>query len=141
MTLRLYGECINCKEEFCGECKLFQEREIVYSTNQNKEDDMAYVGLNRDSNGILKIGKVIGPIKSDGGSSSYYDFIIPRLGTIKTEELIKYFVDNDFDLGTILKTLRRVNETKKGVGKEGNDILYELNKIKYTIDKLIEEYS
>ena len=77
-------------------------------------------------------------VKSDGGASSYYTFTLPGIGKFETEELIREFVNNDFDLGTILKCLKRLAELHKGGGKEGNDELYEWNKIKYIADKEIK---
>lgn len=92
-----------------------------------------------------------GPIKSDGGSSSYYDLPIPDelmnkifdrwdngQAYIKTEEMIRYFFKNDFDFGTALKSLVRAHGTLNGGGKEGNDIVYETNKVQYYAKKIGE---
>lgn len=89
-------------------------------------------------------------IKSDGGSSSYYDIDIPDwlfsilinrddLGRcfIKTEELIEV-LGSDFDESNILKCLVRINSLKKGIGKEGNDVNYDANKIIYSANRLKE---
>jgi len=85
-------------------------------------------------------------VKSDGGSSSYYelqvpDYIIASIirqidqnkptVTIETGDVIRMLVDNDFDAGNIMKALRRIIMAKKGEGKEGTDIDYDLNKIDY----------
>lgn len=91
-----------------------------------------------------------GAIKSDGGSSSYYDIEIPDWlfdkmlernysGNcfIKTEELIEV-MGSDFDEGNILKCLVRINSLKKGVGKQGNDVAYDANKIVYSANRLKE---
>ena len=91
-----------------------------------------------------------GAIKSDGGSSSYYDISIPdwlfdkiyerRYSEncyIKTEELIEV-LGSDFDEGNILKCLVRINSLKKGKGKDGNDITYDSNKIIYSAGRLKE---
>lgn len=91
-----------------------------------------------------------GAIKSDGGSSSYYDISIPdwlfdkiyerRYSEncyIKTEELIEV-LGSDFDEGNILKCLVRINSLKKGKGKEGNDVTYDSNKIIYSAGRLKE---
>lgn len=90
------------------------------------------------------------PIKSDGGSSSYYDIPIPdwlfdkiyeRRYTencyIKTEELIEV-MGSDFDLGNIIKCAVRINSLKNGVGKAGNDVSYDANKIIYSAGRLKE---
>lgn len=91
------------------------------------------------------------PIKSDGGSSSYYDIQIPdwlfdkiyerRYSEncyIKTEELIEVMGDS-FNQGTILKSLVRLNSLLNGVGKEGNSVDYECNKIIYYANRIKEE--
>lgn len=94
-----------------------------------------------------------GAIKSDGGSSSYYDIPVPdwlfdeiyqRRYTencyIKTEELIEILGDS-FNQGTILKSLIRLNSLLNGVGKAGNNVEYECNKIIYYANRIKEENS
>lgn len=89
------------------------------------------------------------PIQSDGGSSSYYDLPIPGEllskilereeeggAYIKTEEIIRYFFDNDFSFGTALKSLVRGFGASKGGGKAGNDLDYEMNKVAYYADQI-----
>jgi hypothetical protein len=86
-----------------------------------------------------------GAIKSDGGSSSYYDIQLPtwlidkikERGYIKTEELIEV-MGSDFDLGNIIKCSVRINSLKNGVGKEGNSVEYDANKIIYSANRLKE---
>lgn len=100
----------------------------------------------------------MGAIKSDGGSSDYYKIKIPkdRIGNlpdeflgdfikknesgdyyIETEDIIKYALGNDFDLGNIFKCSVRVHSASKGGGKLGNTNEYEYKKIKYTADKML----
>ena len=94
-----------------------------------------------------------GPIKSDGGSSSYYDLPVSEwlLYTlnerqkegkcyIKTEEMISAFFGNDFSFGTLLKSLVRAWGIKIGAGKAGNDMKYETGKIRYYADKILEQH-
>lgn len=89
--------------------------------------------------------KEIGAIKSDGGSSSYYDIQLPdwlidlivERRYIKTEELIEV-MGSDFDLGNIIKCAVRINSLKNGVGKAGNDVSYDANKIIYSAGRLKE---
>jgi hypothetical protein len=84
-------------------------------------------------------------IKSDGGSSSYYDIQIPNWllekikdrGYLKTEELIE-IMGSDFDLGNIIKCAIRINSLKSGFGKEGNSVEYDANKIIYSANRLKE---
>lgn len=95
----------------------------------------------------------LGTVKSDGGSSSYYDIEIPdwlfniileRNYTgncfIKTEELIEV-LGSDFDEANILKCLIRINSLKNGGGKAGNDTNYDANKIIYSAGRLKERDS
>lgn len=86
-----------------------------------------------------------GPIKSDGGSSSYYDiqlsdkiidFIVANR-YIKTEQLIEA-LGSDFDIGNIIKCAVRINSLMQGKGKEGNDVAYDANKIRYSANRLKE---
>lgn len=97
------------------------------------------------------LGQSSGAIKSDGGSSSYYDIQLPDwlmvklldrsyVGDvyIKTEELIEVMGDS-FNQGTILKCLVRLNSLLNGAGKEGNNVDYECNKIIYYANRIKEE--
>tara|TARA_R110000803_G_scaffold5230_11_gene17378 strand:- start:4257 stop:4547 length:291 start_codon:yes stop_codon:yes gene_type:complete len=84
-------------------------------------------------------------VKSDGGSSSYYELPVPQYllnklaqqerdcepPTMETGDVIRMLVGNDFDAGNIIKALRRIIMAKKGLGKEGTDIEYDLKKIEY----------
>jgi len=89
-------------------------------------------------------------VKSDGGSSSYYElplpgYLVDKLNvqydegkplTMETGDVIKMLVDNDFDAGNIIKALRRVMLASKGGGKEGVDIEYDLKKIEYFTNEI-----
>lgn len=84
-------------------------------------------------------------VKSDGGSSSYYSFqqaLVDRIiatGKFEVEDLIKYGFDNDYDFGNIVKATKRLYELKTGGGKEGSTAEYESNKIRYYVDRVLEE--
>lgn len=94
--------------------------------------------------------EVGGGIKSDGGSSSYYDIAIPSWlvakileraesdegAYIKTEELIEFVFDNDFDFGNNFKSSVRAMGKMKGAGKAGNTVGYECNKMDYSTNKI-----
>jgi hypothetical protein len=88
------------------------------------------------------------PIKSDGGSSAYYDFKVPQhyldliaeAGIIKTEYLIDIIFGNDFDFACAFKALVRAKGITEGAGKEGNTLDYELNKMDYYESKIKEKY-
>ena len=89
-------------------------------------------------------------IKSDGGSSKYYQLIVrvtedkienatPQ-GEVKdvaleTGDVIRALVDNDFDLGNCIKAIRRIHQSSKGEGKSGTSIDYDITKIKYFLDE------
>jgi hypothetical protein len=91
------------------------------------------------------------PIKSDGGSSSYYDIYLPTWLMqamvdrevdgkvyIKTEELIEVAFESDFDFANAFKSLVRAFGTMSGGGKAGNDVDYEMNKVQYSANKIKE---
>lgn len=96
-----------------------------------------------------------GAIKSDGGSSTYYDIALPDglldelirrkqdegQAYIKTEEIIELGLGNDFDAGNIFKCLVRMESLKKGKGKAGNDLEYDANKVVYSAKKIAKRYS
>lgn len=102
---------------------------------------------------VEEFTKPSGKIKSDGGSSSYYDLTISDkfLETlnnrkkcdgesfIKTEELIDELFDNNFDFGTLFKSLVRAHLQTKGAGKAGNNLGYEINKVLYYANKIKEK--
>lgn len=120
MTTVRYQECLGCKFTLC----------------ELSPDTCGYNNLFKNKSTAEDLKK---SIKSDGGSSSYYDFTIPSVGTLKTEQIIRYMVNNDFDLGNVIKCCRRITSFNEGVGKEGNDELYDWKKIKYTAEKRIKE--
>lgn len=91
-------------------------------------------------------------VKSDGGSSSYYDLELPEWVVdkilerktaegkfyIKTEECCEIFFGNDFDYSNQFKSSVRSYGTEQGFGKSGNDVTYEQNKIIYSANKIKE---
>lgn len=98
--------------------------------------------------------EVGGAIKSDGGSSTYYDISIPEWlvdriiersddgqAYIKTEELIEVAFNSDFDFGNALKSLIRMNGSFNGAGKAGNSVSYEKKKIEYSVNKLEQRFA
>lgn len=86
------------------------------------------------------------PIKSDGGSSSYYFTKLPQhmidkiveTGGIEIKDITRYVYDNDSDCKDITKALKRIQEWKKGGGKQGIDALYDSNKIIFFAEELRE---
>ena len=94
------------------------------------------------------------PTKSDGGSSAYYELnlLIPAENVVKvdgqdfyrvkieTGDVIRGMVDNDFDLGNIIKACRRMHLAKKGMGKVGTTPEYDCKKIGYFRDEWYRNY-
>ena len=79
-------------------------------------------------------------IKSDGGSSSYYELTISnKTGEsikVETGDVIRTLVGNDFDFGNCVKALRRMYLATLGMGKEGTDIPYDANKIRWFLGEI-----
>lgn len=94
-----------------------------------------------------------GPIKSDGGSSTYYDLPVSEwlLYTlnerqkegkcyIKTEEIIADLLGDSFDYGNLFKSMVRCKGLQDGTGgKAGNSVEYECNKMIYSVNKIKEK--
>lgn len=84
------------------------------------------------------------PVKSDGGSSSYYFTTLPKhlikdivdRGGIEIKDIVRYCFDNDADCKDIIKALKRIRENLKGGGKEGVDNIYDANKICFFAEEL-----
>lgn len=78
--------------------------------------------------------------KSDGGSSSYYELTITNKAgeSIKCEtgDVIRALVGNDFDFGNCVKALRRMYLATLGMGKEGTDLVYDANKIRWFLGEI-----
>lgn len=74
-------------------------------------------------------------VKSDGGSSSYYEIEITNKHgesiMVEMGDIIRCAYNNDFDLGNQAKALRRIAQAMVGKGKEGVTIAYDCNKIAY----------
>ena len=81
-----------------------------------------------------------GEVKSDGGSSSYYELTISNKAgesiKVETGDVIRALVGNDFDFGNCVKALRRMYLATLGMGKEGTDIPYDANKIRWFLGEI-----
>lgn len=143
-----------------GDGGLFTESKVVYTINGPVNNAPAGEPIPVFGNGepetVIPLARdkedgELKPIKSDGGSSTYYDIPVPDEfvetlmqrydecnSHIKTEELIRYVFGNDFDFGTAFKSLVRAYGASKGGGKEGNDIRYECNKVVYYSNKIAD---
>ncbi len=79
-------------------------------------------------------------IQSDGGSSSYYDLTITNKEgqslDVRTGDIIRALVGNDFDFGNCIKALRRMYLCTQGKGKQGTDLSYDANKVRYFVDEI-----
>lgn len=79
-------------------------------------------------------------VKSDGGSSSYYELTITNKAgesiKVETGDVIRALVGNDFDFGNCVKALRRMYLATLGMGKEGTDIPYDCNKVRYFLSEI-----
>ena len=88
------------------------------------------------------------PIKSDGGSSSYYKQKIPKgmlerfntTGIIEAKDVIRLFLGNDFNMGNIFKAYCRIISLRNGKGKAGIDEQYDLTKVKYFSEDELNYY-
>ena len=88
------------------------------------------------------------PIKSDGGSSSYYAQPIPKgmlerfntTGIIEAKDVIRLFLGNDFNMGNIFKAYCRVISLRNGKGKAGIDEQYDLTKAKFFAEDELNYY-
>ena len=94
----------------------------------------------------MSLNQVVKPIKSDGGSSDYYftklpkeliDDIVKR-GGIEIKDIVRHCFYNDADCKDIIKALKRIQECKRGGGKEGVSMHYDANKILFFANELKE---
>lgn len=80
-------------------------------------------------------------VKSNGGSSDYYKLTITNKKgetfECETGDIIRCMLGNDFSLGNCLKGLRRMYLDSIGSGKEGVDLEYDGNKVKYFTDEFV----
>ena len=135
---------------------------VVVDVNVNVEDtpykvrlDKCYcdwwftdkcIELVRDDTNIIE--NESSPIKSDGGSSSYYAQQIPKgmlerfntTGTIEAKDVIRLFLGNDFNMGNIFKAYCRITSLRQGKGKAGIDEQYDLTKAKFFTEDELNYY-
>ena len=120
-----------------------QEQEIVDNGVEEmvlnyKRPEEKFVPFDDSPCGLLlaqaKINKAKG-VKSTGGSSDYYKLRIND-SPVETEDIIRDVFGNDFDFGNAFKSLVIAYKTTQGTGKSGNDVLYECNKIDYSVNKI-----
>lgn len=84
--------------------------------------------------------------KSDGGSSDYYKIYLPEdlikdiaeKGYVEVKDVLRYGLDNDATLFNVGKALFRVASARRGLGKAGVTVDYDLNKCLFFIKDEIE---
>ena len=118
----------------------------------NVEDTLCKVRLDKCielvSDDTKPIENESSPIKSDGGSSSYYAQQIPKgmlerfntTGTIEAKDVIRLFLGNDFNMGNIFKAYCRITSLRQGKGKAGVDEPYDLTKAKFFAEDELNYY-
>lgn len=167
----IYRKWMNAGFSFeeCTEASDFEERPPQYDQSQDEKWDNGKLGRDEEHVRVAELPDSVfnnavkntpyvtpeatpdvttGAIRSNGGSSSYYDIYLPdwlidlivERRYIKTEELIEVMGDS-FNQGTILKSLVRLNSLLNGVGKAGNTVEYECNKVIYYANRIKEEQS
>lgn len=77
--------------------------------------------------------------KSNGGSSDYYKLEING-NPVEVEDIIYAMVGGDFALGNVIKACRRMYLDSKGQGKEGVDMTYDANKVKFFVDSFEKRF-
>ena len=124
---------------------------ITGSTCWQWEDQLELVGkygytpLQQDMQGrnvagiTDSVNEPTNKITSTGGSSDYYKLIING-NHVETEDVIYAMVGGDFALGNALKALRRMYLDSEGGGKEGVDMSYDANKVKYFVDSFVKRF-
>jgi hypothetical protein len=96
-----------------------------------------------------ELSKGSSAITSDGSDGKYYDRSIPKYildkwnetGVVSAEDLIYVIFRNDFNFGNSFKSLVRADSFVRGIGKQGNTLKYECNKVHYYTDKIEEQAS
>lgn len=87
----------------------------------------------------LPLPKSYGKVASTGGSSDCYELEIEGK-PYQVEDVIYAMVGGDFALGNVLKAARRMYLDSKGQGKEGVNMSYDANKIKYFADSFVKRF-
>lgn len=88
-------------------------------------------------------------IKSDGGSSDYYKIYLPpaliqrisESGYVEVKDVLRYGLDNDATLFNVAKALFRIASARRGEGKDGITVEYDLNKCLFFLKDEIEALS
>lgn len=87
-------------------------------------------------------------VVSDGGSSSYYQKEIPKhmldrwnqTGVIEAKDVMRLFLNNDFNMSNVFKAHCRVIDLRNGRGKSGADEKYDLKKAVFFAEDELQDY-
>lgn len=87
-------------------------------------------------------------VVSDGGSSSYYQKEIPKhmldrwnsTGLIEAKDVMRLFLNNDFNMSNVFKAHCRVIDLRNGRGKSGADEKYDLKKAVFFAEDELQNY-
>ncbi len=152
--VRIVRDSVGYSENFMGqECEvttMIDNRYWVLVTYKNNYCGMHNLMFYGDDLEIVRVGddnvdmhqtvnEATTKITSTGGSSDYYKLNING-SHVETEDVIYAMVGGDFALGNALKALRRMYLDSEGGGKEGVDMSYDANKVKYFVDSFVKRF-
>ena len=121
-------------------CLQLQNRSELVEQGIHLQDAMkSWNGIKAEVVAEDKMGFTTGKIKSDGSSSDYYKLEING-NPVEVEDIIYAMVGGDFALGNVIKACRRMYLDSKGQGKEGVDMTYDANKIKFFVDSFEKRF-
>ena len=153
--VRIVNDTMGYTEKFTGQesevivengvCSLLVTYENGYSTHMLSFNDSNLELVKAVDNSVVQqsvdepIQDITNKITSTGGSSDYYKLNING-NHVETEDVIYAMVGGDFALGNALKALRRMYLDSEGGGKEGVDMSYDANKVKYFVDSFVKRF-
>ena len=128
-----------------GVCSLLVTYENGYNTHILSFNDSNLELVKAGDDSVVQqsvdepVQDITNKITSTGGSSDYYKLNING-NHVETEDVIYAMVGGDFALGNALKALRRMYLDSEGGGKEGIDMSYDANKVKYFVDSFVKRF-
>ena len=153
--VRIVNDTMGYTENFTGQesevivengvCSLLVTYENGYNTHMLSFNDSNLELVKAGDNSVVQqsvdepIQDITNKITSTGGSSDYYKLNING-NHVETEDVIYAMVGGDFALGNALKALRRMYLDSEGGGKEGVDMSYDANKVKYFVDSFVKRF-
>lgn len=153
--VRIVNDTMGYTENFTGQesevivengvCSLLVTYENGYNTHMLSFNDSNLELVKVESDSVVQqsvdepVLDITNKITSTGGSSAYYKLNING-NHVETEDVIYAMVGGDFALGNALKALRRMYLDSEGGGKEGVDMSYDANKVKYFVDSFVKRF-